>query len=262
MKNPKSILITGGSSGIGEALLIHYAAPGITLAFNGRNQARLDSVAEKVRAKGANVFGSRVDVTDAGGMESWIKDVDRQSPLDLVIANAGIGTVTTPTHSRNERVKAVYDVNVFGVFNTIHPALDLMLERKRGQIAIVSSIAGFMGLPGSPAYSSSKAAVKAYGRSLRSRYRNRGIKISVICPGMIHTPMTEGWCRKFPGWIEVEPATRYIIDGLEHDRGLIAFPWHTVAMVRFLASLPEPVQDGLFSWYEKRKHDGAGTSDI
>ncbi len=242
MKNPKSILITGGSGGIGKGLCVAYAAEGVTVSFTGRDERRIGEVAALIRDKGANVNAAALDVTDGDAMKLWIEKIDDMAPLDLVIANAGIGE---PHERIEERTARVFDVNVYGVFNTIHPALERMRKRRRGQIAIVSSIAAYMGLPWSVAYSASKAAVKIYGEGLRLRYRDEGIEITVICPGVVHTPMTESHYRDMPGWLTVDRAVRIIAKRLERNPRLIAFPWYTLSIARWASGLPAGLQDSL-----------------
>jgi NAD(P)-dependent dehydrogenase (short-subunit alcohol dehydrogenase family) len=259
MKNPKSILITGGSSGIGRGLCIDYAGPGVTIALSGRSRERLDEAAKIVEEKGAAAFPEVIDVTDAIAMRQWIEKVNTQAPLDLVIANAGIGAPRGM--GIDETVKTVFDTNVYGVFNTIHPALELMRNREaksgipKGQIAIVSSIAGYMGMPGSPSYSASKAALINYGLGLRTTLKREGIEISVICPGVIHTPMTESFYRRVPGWLTVEAASRIIRRGLERNRGLIAFPWYLHVLTKWASGFPEGLRDYVMLKYSHRTRE-------
>lgn len=244
MKNPKSILITGASSGIGAALAALYANPGVTLALSGRNQNRLDIVAAKCRALGANVSTRIVDVSDPVLMQEWIAGADATRPLDLVIANAGVSLPHGPDHDLARHTADTFAINVEGVFNTVHPALQMMRPREAGQIAIMSSIAGFHGLPSSPAYSTSKAAVKAYGEALRGLYKAKGIEINVICPGFVVSPMTDKNRFPMPFLMPVERAALIIRRGLRANRGRIAFPLAMTAVVRLLQLLPE-------SWLEK-----------
>ncbi|MEE8258273.1 MAG: SDR family NAD(P)-dependent oxidoreductase, partial [Sphingomonadales bacterium] len=168
MKNPKNILITGASSGIGQEIALLYAKAGINLVITGRDKKRLLATATTLEKKGAGVIARVLDVTDQKAMAAFIVEVDKKTPLDLVIANAGIGVQHGDFKTLDEAAKATFEVNVFGVFNTIHPALAVMKERGRGQIALVSSLAGYIGLPGAPIYSASKNAVRAYGESLRA----------------------------------------------------------------------------------------------
>ncbi len=245
MDDPKSILITGASSGIGRALAVAYAAPGVTLALGGRDLGRLGETATAARESGAQVFTHAMDVTDRAGMARWIELADSNAPLDLVIANAGISTRTRKDLDLEDQTREILAVNIDGVLNTVHPALRAMRRRHSGQIGIVSSIAGYRGLPSSPAYSTSKVAIKAYGEALRGIYHDEGIAISVVCPGYIRTPMTAHNEFKMPFLIDAERAARIIIKGLARNRARIAFPWQMVMVARFLLLLPERWADPL-----------------
>ena len=185
MRDPRSILITGASSGIGAALAEAYAAPGVKLALSGRNEERLGAVARNCTARGAAIETRAIDVTDAAALGTWVREVD----ADLVIANAGISAGTGGAGEGTGQARRIFDVNLDGVLNTVHPALDAMLarprasDRVRGQIALMSSIASFRGFAGAPAYCASKAAVRSYGEGLRNAHAADGIEINVICPG-------------------------------------------------------------------------------
>lgn len=238
MKNPKNILITGASSGIGEELAKQYAAAGVTLAITGRNQKRLEAVEKALKKRGAKVFGMVIDVTDAKAMGAWIKLIDKKAPLDLVIANAGVGVQDGDFKTVNEAATFTNKVNVLGVFNTIHPALSLMKKRGRGQVAIVASLAGLVGLPGSPIYSASKNAVRAYGEALRPVYKPKGIEVNVVCPGWVRSRITDRNKYRMPFFMEVDKAARIIIRGLKKDKVRIAFPFPMVALLKVMNILP------------------------
>ena len=238
MKNPKSILITGASSGIGEGLALSYAAPGATLALSGRDRKRLTAVAKACRAKGARVFPKLLDIRNAKPVAAWVRAADRKAPLDLVIANAGVGLQRDDFKTMLEAATFTNAVNVIGVFNTIHPALDLMEKRGRGQVAIMASLAGLLALPSSPVYSASKHAVRAYGEALRPLYARKGIEINVICPGWVRSRLTERNRYPMPFFMETGKAVRVIRKGLERNTCRIAFPWPLAAMVRFMNALP------------------------
>lgn len=240
MKDPRSILITGASSGIGEALAKEYARPGVFLALSGRNPERLEDVAEACRKQGANASADIVDVTDRDAMRDWIGRVEEHHPLDLVIANAGIagdsggkgfGLIESDTRD-------IFAVNMAGVLNTLFPAIDPMRKRKRGQLALVSSIAGFRGLPSAPAYSASKVMVKAYGEALHGVLGEDGIGVTVICPGFVKSRITAKNDFPMPMIWKAEKAARIIRKGLEKNKILIAFPWPFVAFMRGLNLLP------------------------
>ncbi len=241
VKQPHSIAITGASSGIGEALAHEYSGPGVTLALCGRNGDRLRAVAEACRAQGAEAEGSVLDVTDARAMASWIETIDRRAPLDLIIANAGIAAEP----GCGDQTRAIFAVNMDGLVNTVMPALSPMRARRRGQIAIVSSLAGYRGFPGAPAYSASKAAAKAWGEALRGRLSRDGVEVSVICPGYVTTRMTADNKFPMPMLMTAERAAIIVRRGLERNRGLIAFPLLMHSIAWMIGSAPGRIVDPL-----------------
>lgn len=245
MRDPRSIVITGASSGIGESLARLYAAPGVTLALTGRDRERLEAVAEACRGQGAAVTASVIDVTDRAGMADWLHGVDRAEPVDLVIANAGVSAGTGRVGETEEQARFIFDVNLTGVLNSVHPLLPAMRRRRRGQIAIVASLAGFRGMPGAPAYSASKAAVRVYGEALRGELAGDGVEVSVVCPGFVRSRMTARNPFPMPFLMDGEPAARIIRAGLARNRGRISFPWPTAAAVWLLAALPPGLTDRL-----------------
>ena len=245
MRNPKSILITGGSSGIGEALALEYAAPGIRLALTGRSSDRLDAVAESCRTKGAEVSTSVADVRDAAALRAWIEAEDDKTPLDLVIANAGVSRAGLEDLDHEARLRRVLATNIEGVINTVQPALDRMRVRKGGQIAIMSSVASFIGMPRAIAYSTSKAAVRTYGEGLRGAVRRDGVEVSVICPGYIRSHLTANNTFSMPFLMDADRAARIIRRGLSRNAARIAFPFPVYALLWFMGALPASISDRL-----------------
>lgn len=258
---PRSILITGASSGIGAALAALYAAPGVTLHLGGRDRSRLSAVVERCRLLGANATGATIDVTDAEALGAWINAADARAPLDLVIANAGVSTVTLGTGDDGPALtRRVFAINVDGVLNTVLPALERMRARPlpargrwslagpwRGQIAIVSSLAGMRGMPGAPAYSASKAAEKAWGEALAVRLAPQGIAVSVVLPGFVDTPMTRGNYFRMAFVWPVDKAARVIRRGLARRKRRIVFPWPMYLGSWLVAALPIAIADRILA---------------
>lgn len=233
---PRSILITGASSGIGAALARRYARPGIQLALGGRDPGRLAATAAACRQAGARVAVHSVDVTDRRAMADWISGVDGEAPLDLVIANAGIAGRHLPDGP--ERTRAIFAVNLEGVLNTIEPAETAMVSRGSGHLALMSSVASFYGAPGSAAYCASKGAVRLLGEGLRRRLAQKGVVVSVICPGFVRTPMNAGIRPRLPLTMSAERAATIIERGLARGKARIAFPFTTYLVARVLGALP------------------------
>ena len=239
MKSFSSIVITGASSGIGEALALDYAAPGISLALSGRDAGRLQAVAEACRAKGAFVDAGNVDVADREAMAAWLTKFDDAHPIDLVVANAGV-SIDKDNSSLDDFsiVRKTFAINVDGVFNTIEPLVGRLMDRRRGQIGIVSSLASFIGLPYSASYNASKAAVRVWGESIRYVLRKDGIGVSVICPGFVTSRMTANAPFPMPFLMTAERASSIIRHGLARDHARIAFPVGTKGAVWFGQALP------------------------
>jgi short-subunit dehydrogenase len=240
----RTLVITGASSGIGRALALHYASDGAMLGLIGRDKARLQAVADECTKRGAKVKITVLDVCDRTKMTQWLEEFDRSTPVDLVIANAGLMT-GTPPGGDIENSQAGYDVietNVLGVLNTVQPLLPRMVGRRSGQIAILSSLSAFIALPDSPSYCASKAAVLAYGRSLRALLAPCGIGVSVICPGYVTTPMMLREAGSKPLVVSAERAVGIISSGLRSNRAVIAFPTFLVWAIRLHNMLPDWLQ--------------------
>jgi short-subunit dehydrogenase len=239
MKDFSSIVITGASSGIGEALALDYARPGAALALTGRDAGRLDSVAAACRAKGATVVADTVDVVDREKFAAWLTAFDDAHPVDLLIANAGI-SIDKNNSSLDDFsvVRRTLDVNVGGVLNTVEPLIARLIARKRGQIAVVSSLASFIGLPYSASYNASKAAVRVWGESIRYVLKKHGIGVSVVCPGFVVSRMTAKAPFPMPFLMTAARASAIIRHGLARNRARIAFPIGTKAAVWLGQVLP------------------------
>jgi len=242
----KNILITGASSGIGAALAIHYANIGAqTLFLCGRNEERLHNVAEKCRYRGCRVETKILDVTDENAMRLWLEECNAKAELNLIFANAGVST----GQENKENVYNTFKTNIFGVLNTITPAIELFKKRNdntKKAIAITASIAGYHGLPACPSYSATKACVKAYGEALRENLKKENIQLSVICPGFVRSRITDKNTCPMPFFMEADKAAAIIAKGIEKNVGLIVFPFMMRLAVYFLSILPNALSGMIY----------------
>ena len=239
MKKFNSIVITGASSGIGETLALDYAKPGMALALIGRDKQRVQAVAAACRAKGADVAAEAIDVVDREKLAHWLSAFDDAHPVDLLIANAGV-SIDKDNSSLDDFsiIRKTFDVNVGGVLNTVEALLGRMMARKAGQIAVMASLASFIGLPYSASYNASKAAVRVWGESIRYVLKKSGIGVSVVCPGFVVSRMTANAPFPMPFLMTSARASSIIRRGLARNHARIAFPIGTKAAVWFGQSLP------------------------
>ena len=233
-----NVLITGASSGIGEAIALECAARGAQRLFIcGRNKERLDGVAAKCRELGAKVRADVVDVTDEESTRNWLESCEAEAPLELVFSNAGVAT----GREAQENVRRTFAINVGGGLNVVLPVIDLFRakpNRRRRQIVITASIAGYAPLPACPAYAGTKAAMKNWGLSLRGMLRPEGIRVNVVCPGFVRSRLTDKNTCPMPFFMEADKAARIIVNRVERNVGLITFPWPMRLGVWVLSSLP------------------------
>jgi short-subunit dehydrogenase len=249
---PRSILITGASSGIGRALALAYANPGVALALIGRNKARLESVAAAAREQGAEVDIGRLDVRDQDAMRQWIVERDGARRFDLCIANAGITTGLSPSGIAEDpqAVRAVLESNLIGVLNTVEPLIAPMCGRGNGQFAFVGSMAGLRGLPYAPAYSAAKAAVHSYAESLRGRLEPQGVRVSLLIVGFVKTPLNDSIEGLKPFEVSDAQAARIIQRGLDRGKAVVAFPWPLYLATRLARTLPARLVDKIMARFD------------
>ena len=226
MPEIQSILVTGAGSGIGRALALSYAAPGMRLALVDKDAGRLEETAALCQRQGAAVARGHHDVCDRAALSAWIRAIDDERAIDLVITSAGIAS------ARNfgrliedpDRARAVIAANLIGTINTLDPLVERMCMRGRGHLAVMGSLIGFRGLPHCPAYAASKAAIHNYAEALRAALAAHSIRVTIIAPGFVATRMTrEIFCPK-PLAVPEERAVRIIRRGLDRGARLIAFP--------------------------------------
>jgi short-subunit dehydrogenase len=270
IKNPQTVLITGATSGLGWELAKSYCKDGITLFLTGRNQKKLEQITKICQDKGARVFNKVIDIKNGEILKTWINQVGEQFGLDLVIANAGISAGTSLGSESENQIKEIFSTNIDGVLNTINPAIKVMQNQKtwqktwknpqqkinshyKGQIAIISSLAGFRGLPSSPAYSASKACVRVYGEGLRGSLAPLGIAVSIVCPGYIKTSMTAVNDFYMPLLMTAPRAAQIIKKSLTKNKARIAFPFPLYFVVWLATLISTTITDPLFAILPKKK---------
>ena len=278
-----SVLITGGSSGIGEALAVACAQRGVRHIFLcGRDAARLAAVVKRCeeaqrqkledcgiggladsnlqspqspnppipqssnlpipQSSNSHVEGRVLDVTDEAAVRAWIEDCNAVAPLEVVFSNAGIGTGS----ESEENVRRTFATNIGGGLNVVLPTIELFRRNpvapdgtpRRRQIVITASIAGYAPLATCPSYAATKAAMKSWALSLRGMLKGEGIWVNVVCPGFIRSRITDRNTCPMPFFMEADRAAEIILDRVDRNIGLIAFPWPMRFGVWLLASLP------------------------
>lgn len=234
--------ITGASTGIGREIAINLARRGVRVAASARSAGELEALA----ARQPGILAVPLDVTDAAAVTAAADRVSKElGPIDLAIFNAG---VWQPIGARNfdpAKNATSMNVNYQGVCNGIAAILPSMIARSSGQIGLVSSVAGYRGLPKAIAYAPSKAAVISLAETLAPDLARYGVTVSVINPGFVETPMTAVNDFPMPFIIKADDAAERIVRGLERKKFEIAFPWQLVGLMKVLRLLPYPV----FFWY-------------
>lgn len=234
------VVITGASGGIGAALAIAYAAPSVRLSLLGRKREALEKLATQCKQKGAEAFIYCVDIQETEQLQQTITEIDAQQPVDLMIANAGVANYLDAScdEEKWQDIKTLLDVNLNGAIATITPLVTLMRKRKRGQIALISSLAAYRGMAISPSYCASKAGLKAYGESLRALLSKEGVKVNIVCPGFVESKMSN----VFPGdkifLMSADKAAGIIKTGLLRNKACIAFPRLLHIGLKILTILP------------------------
>lgn len=247
MTGPNYVVVTGATSAIGSALAVSYASTGVTLNLQGRNAERLEKVAAACEAQGAQVVTTLLDLRDFAALRLWLEEL---GPLDLLIINAGVNTHVGPNGEPEpwNEVEALLDVNLKAAMMIVHAVLPALRARNSGQIALISSLAGYFGLPVTPSYSASKAALKAYGEALRGWLGPEGIRVNVVMPGYVRSPMCDDMPGPKPFLWSPERAARTIRRGLERDKARISFPFPLNWGTWWLSVLPASLSILLVRW--------------
>ena len=240
----KTALVTGASSGLGRALTTWLTRRGVKVYAAAR---RLELLETHTAEAGDLVVPFQLDVSDSDATFATVGKLDADcGGLDLVVANAGLGDVTKPTRLKWETIKRMVDVNVGGAAATLCGALPGMLERKRGHLVGISSLAGLLPLPNASAYCASKAWLSMFLASLRLDVEQHGLAVSTIQPGFVKTPATAlNKPEAMPFVMEADDAVDRIGRALLRRAKVFTFPWQLGGLVGLAQAMPAPLQTAL-----------------
>jgi short-subunit dehydrogenase len=228
----KVVWITGASTGIGREIALLLAASGVRVAASARSPKNLDGL-------GPSISGYPLDVTDAAAVAQTVKRIEADlGPIDLAIFAAGTYTPVEATRLDPLVFSHMMTTNYMGVVNCLSALAPLMMARGSGHLSWIASVAGYIGLPKAAAYGPTKAALINLAECLKPEFARAGVKLSIINPGFVRTPMTAQNDFEMPFLMTPEDAARRTIGGLESGRFEIAFPWRFAAILKLARLLP------------------------
>ena len=240
----KRIVITGASSGIGAALAVHYAAPGVLLCLIARTEAAMREVAQQCIARGSAVNVYVADVTDAARMREVSTQILAEVGLpDLVIANAGIRIEDPADYTYSTAAAEIMAVNYHGVIHSFASFIAPMKQRGSGHLVAVSSIAALRATPNSGIYSASKGAVNLWTEGLRLQLAPHNVAVTTACSGFVRTAMTADIPFHMPGILSPEQAAAIIAQAVAKRRSRIVFPWQSRLIWGIFAAMPGGMYD-------------------
>lgn len=233
----KIVWVTGAGSGIGRALSLRLARDGWKVAVSARTASDLAALADQAPD---SIHPFTLDVTDAAATRDTVARIEEQlGPVDLAVLNAGAYVRDSAASFDVEAFQAIVDVNLMGAVHCLAAVMPKMLARQDGHIAVVSSVAGYVGLPGAAAYGASKAALINMCEALHPELDAANVRLSLINPGFVDTPLTQKNDFPMPFLISTDKAVEYIMAGLGSRHFETAFPWKMVLSLRLLSMLPD-----------------------
>ena len=239
LKKSKIVWITGASSGIGRAIALKMASEGWTVAATARSVEKLNELVETSKTLPGVIYSFPADVTEKHSIYAKLDKIETEhGVIDLAILNAGTYIADNAETANTENISALMKLNFFGTINCLHPLVNRMRSRGEGAIAVVSSLAGYVGLPGATAYGASKAALISLTESLRPELSSHGIKLQLINPGFIKTPLTDLNDFPMPFLMEADDAACVIYKGLQSQCFEISFPLIFSIIMKVIKLLP------------------------
>jgi len=251
------VWITGASSGLGHALSLEMAKRGYRLVLTARKRDALDELKSDIEAQhsGAVVHVAEGDIVDAERMEAIVQDMEAHGGIDIAALNAGIYIPIDATKPHLKAFHTTFDVNLKGTANCVVPLIEMMKPKRKGQIALVASVAGYSGLPMAAAYGATKAGLINMAEALRFDTDRMGITIQVLNPGFVETPATDDNPFEMPFLLKVDDAARRMADGLESKSFEVTFPKRFTYQLKFMRLLPFDLYHWLVSratkWHGK-----------
>ncbi|MEM0899166.1 MAG: SDR family NAD(P)-dependent oxidoreductase [Pseudomonadota bacterium] len=241
--------ITGASAGIGRDLALKMARNGYKVIASARSEDKLKALEEESADLSGSIHAAVCDVTDRAAMDKVVTDIEQNhGPIRLAVFNAGNYWPTEGEALNIDKFIKTYEINVFGVLHGLVPVVERMKRHGKGQVALVASVSGYSGLPAASAYGASKAAINNMAESLKFDFDKINIRIQVVNPGFIDTPLTEKNEFDMPFLMPVDKAVDRMISGFEGGGFEITMPRRFTYMLKLLLFLPHSA----YFWLMKR----------
>ena len=233
-------VVTGASSGIGWEIAKELARQQCAVGVIARRQELLVKLVQEIQSAGGKAACAVADVADRAQTNAAIRALrDQLGPVDLLIANSGVGYPTRIDPINVDEIDTMFKVNTLGVVYAIEAVLPEMLQRGQGHLAAISSLAAYLAIPGESGYCASKTAVNVYLDALRVQLRPRQIHVTTVCPGFVSTPMTASNKSWMPWLMKPDRAARLIVRALMRKKKIYNFPWQLSLIVKCAAWLPD-----------------------
>lgn len=234
--------VTGASSGIGQALALRLARAGWTVVASARRAEPLAALSAEAEALSGSIRTVPLDVTDTAAVQAALRDLEQEiGPVALAVLNAGTHKPVRAVDFTAADARDLLDLNLIGTTQCLEALLPPMIARRRGQIAVVASVAGYFGLPTSAVYGASKAGLINMAESLKPELDGFGVQLQLVCPGFVRTPLTDKNDFPMPFLMELEDAAEAFYRGLMSDRFEIVFPRRLAYLMKVVRLLPYPL---------------------
>jgi short-subunit dehydrogenase len=246
--NNKTVLLTGASSGIGYSLAKLLPKENCSIALLSRRENILNNMVNEIRVKGAQVRAYKCDVGNIDEVRYSFEQVKKDfGKIDIAILNAGASSRADVRKYSSFTAKEIFEANTFGIINCVEQLLPDLIQRREGMIVGVSSLAESRGFPKSGFYNASKAAATLLLESLRVELKPFNLKVLIVKPGFVKTPMTDKNEFHMPFLMDVDKAAKIILEGIKTEKRIIQFPFPTVIGSKIVKFMPDALFDFLMS---------------